>query len=278
MDKNYYFELVIKPSSHYELFLDFLLEVYQFGLEEFEDSFILRGEEPFDDIVWAVKYFKDELEKNLKIEINLDISTCKKENKDWIENFKKSIKPIFIDPFYIHPSWYPPKDNAKNILLDPALAFGSGHHETTSSVIEILKDIVNPKETVLDVGVGSGILSLISAKMGATIDFCDIDPLSVESATDNFSKNSLDFRKNWEGSANGTDQKYSLVIANIIPDVIIAISTHLKKRVQAGGKIVLSGILEGRETLVLEYFDNFKLIKKIQKGEWITILLEKGEK
>ena len=274
MNKNYY-ELVIKPSSHYDLFLDFLLEIYQFGLEELDNTLILRGEESFEEIVWGVRHFKDELEKVLKIEIDLEISESQKENQDWVENFKKSIKPIFIDPFYIHPSWYPSKDGAKNILLDPALAFGSGHHETTYSVIEILKDIVSYDETVLDVGTGSGILSLISAKMGAIVDLCDIDSISIESATDNFKKNNLKFKNSWVGSANGTDKSYSLVIANIIPDVIIAISSHLKNRVENGGKIILSGILEGRDSLVESYFEDFKLVKKIQKGEWITILLEK---
>jgi len=274
MDR-YYYELVISPSSNYDLFLDFLLDVYQFGLEELDNSLILRGEEPFKEIIWAVHHFKDELEKVLKIDINLDISESKRENQDWVENFKRSIKPILIDPFYIHPSWYPSKDGAKNIVLDPALAFGSGHHETTSSVIEILKDTVKAKDIVLDVGTGSGILSLISAKIGATVDICDIDSVSIESATDNFNKNSLIFRDSWIGSANGTDKSYSLVIANIIPDVIIAISSHIKKRVENGGKLILSGILEGRETLVESYFEDFKLIKKIKKGEWITILLEK---
>jgi len=275
MNKHYY-ELVIKPSSHYNLFLDFLLDVYQFGLEELDDTFILRGEEPFEDIIWAVNLFKDEVEKALKIDINLDISESKKENQDWVENFKKSIKPILIEPFYIHPSWYPPKDNAENIVLDPALAFGSGHHETTSSVIEILKDIVKPNDRIFDVGTGSGILSLVSAKIGASVDFCDIDSISVESAEDNFSKNGLEFGKSWIGSANGTDKTYSLVLANIIPDVIIAISNHLIKRVETGGKIILSGILEDRESLVLEYFEDFTFIRKVQKGEWVTILLEKG--
>lgn len=275
MNKNYYFELVIKPSSHYNLFLDFLLEVYEFGLEELDDSLILRGEEPFKDIIWAINYYKNELEKTLKIEIKIEILETKKENKDWIENFKKSIQPIFIEPFYIHPSWHSPKDDAENILLDPALAFGSGHHETTSSVIEILKDIVKPKDTVLDVGTGSGILALVSSKMKAIVDLCDIDSISVESASDNFKKNNLEFNKSWEGSANGTDNSYSIVVANIIPDVIIAISSHLKKRVESDGKLILSGILEGRDSLVLEYFENFKVLKKIQKGEWITILLEK---
>jgi ribosomal protein L11 methyltransferase len=273
--KDIYYELVVKPSAHYDLLLDFLLEIYEHGLEELEGSFILRGEEPFEEVIWAINYFKDEISNKTGTLFEIEISETQKENRDWVENFKKSIQPISIPPFYIHPSWHEPKDGAENILLDPALAFGSGHHETTSSVIEILKDLVEENQTLLDVGTGSGILSIISAKMGATVDFCDIDPLSVESARDNFAKNSLKFRDSWEGSANGTDKSYSLVVANIIPDVIIAISNQLKKRVEDGGKLILSGILEGKDSLVLDYFGDYKVIKRIKKNEWITLLLEK---
>lgn len=275
MNKEFYYELVVKPSSYYELFLEFLIEISEGGLEELDNSLILRSEETFNDTIWAIEYFRQELSKNLDLTIDVDVIETKKENIDWIENFKQGVKPIYIPPFYIHPSWHSPKDGAKNVLIDPALAFGSGHHETTSSVIEILKEIVVDGETLLDVGTGSGILSIVSAKMGAVVDFCDIDPISVESARENFAKNDLNFRDSWEGSANGTDKSYSLVVANIIPDVIIAISNQLKKRVGDNGKLLLSGILVGKDSLVLEYFEDFKLLNKIEKNEWVTLLLEK---
>ncbi len=271
-----YYELIVSPSTHYDIFLDFLLEISETGFEERDGSFILRDNEPLDDIIWALDYFNQELQKSLNIKIDLKISQTEHENKDWIEAFKNSVQPIFIDPFYIYQSWNEPREGAINILLDPALAFGSGHHETTSSIVEILKDIIKNDDVVLDVGTGSGLLALVSAKIGATIDFCDIDPMSVESAIDNFKKNNLNYRNAWEGSANLTEEKYSVVLANIIPDVIIAISQHLKNRVKSGGKLVLSGILNGRENAVIERFNKFKLIKKIEKGEWVTLLLEKG--
>jgi ribosomal protein L11 methyltransferase len=275
MSSSYYYELVVTPSIHYELFLDFILQLQEIGLEELDNSIILRSEEPFENEIWAIHYFRDELNKTLGSNITVDIVETKKEHKDWVENFQKSVQPVFISPFYIHPSWHSPKEGAENILIDPALAFGSGHHETTSSVIELLSQIVQKDEKVLDVGAGSGILSLISAKIGAKVDFCDIDPLSVESSISNFEKNSLAYNRCWEGSANGTDESYSLVIANIIPDVIIAISNHLKKRVSKNGKLILSGILNNKERLIYEYFSDFEVIKRVEKGEWITLLLKR---
>jgi len=101
--------------------------------------------------------------------------------------------------------------------------------------------------------------------------------LSIESAIYNFKKNNLTYRNFWIGSANTTNETYSLVIANIIPDVIIAISQHLNNRVKNSGKLLLSGILSGKDDSVIERFKNFKLIQKVEKGEWITLLLEKRD-
>jgi ribosomal protein L11 methyltransferase len=273
--KEFYYELEVKPSSHYEHFLDLLIDIYPEGFEELNGSFILRNEDSLDDIEWTLNLFRDKWAEATGEEIELSIQKEKKQNIDWIENFKKSIQPILIEPFYIHPSWHSPKSGFQNIILDPALAFGSGHHETTSSCVEILRDEATSSTTLLDVGTGSGILSLIASKIGSTVDLCDIDPISVESAIENFSKNGLSYRDAWEGSAHSTEREYNLVVANIIPDVIVAIAYHLRNRVKDGGKLLLSGILQNSEERVLEQFTEFSLVKRIQKNEWVTLLLEK---
>ena len=271
---NYYYELVIKPSEYYNLFLDFLLDIYPDGFEELDGSLILRSENSLDEIIWAVKYFTQELEKKLKKTITVDILLTKKENKDWVEKFKNSIKPVLISSFYIRPSWYPPKDKVRNIILDPASAFGTGHHETTSAVIELMIKYLKPSDTVLDIGTGSRILSLIASDMGAKVDFCDVDSIAVESALKNFKKNNLTFNKSWIGSIDLAQDNYYFILANIIPDVIIAISDDIKQKVNFNSKIILSGILENKADLVLSYFKDFQLIEKLQKGEWITLLLQ----
>ena len=276
MSKQFYYELkVIPPSEYYNLFLDFLLEISDIGLEELDGSLILRSENSFQDIRFAINYFAEQLSKKFGEKIDIEVSEEKKENIDWIKKFQESIKPIYIPPFYIHQSWNSPKDGAENIIIDPALAFGSGHHETTSSVIELLVKIVGDSDGVLDIGTGSGILAIVSAKLGAVVDFCDIDEVAVESAKENFQKNGLQFRNCWVGSANGTDEKYSIVLANIVADVIVAISNQIADRVQEGGYLVLSGILVGNEDRVLDFFPQFTILDKIIKNEWITLLLKK---
>jgi ribosomal protein L11 methyltransferase len=273
--EKFYYELVVTPSSHYQLFLDFILQISENGLEEFDGSIILRANEPFKEVVWGINHFREKLEKSLGETLSVDISETERENRDWIEGFKQSVQPVSIEPFYIYPSWHEPKEGAVNISIDPALAFGSGHHETTAMCIDMLGQIDLSGEKVLDVGTGSGILSIVSAKMGAEVDFCDIDPVAVESARENFLKNGLQFRDSWVGSVGDREKYYSLVVANIIPDVIIAISKDLKERVDVGGQLILSGILESRERQILESFQEFKLIKKLEKGEWVALLLQK---
>jgi len=129
-------------------------------------------------------------------------------------------------------------------------------------------------DMVLDVGAGSGILSLVAAKIGAKVDFCDVDSIAVESAIKNFQKNNLTFNNSWIGSVDLAKHNYSFLLANIIPDVIIAISDEIKQKVSFNSKIILSGILEQKEDFVLSYFKDLQLIEKLQKGEWITLLLQ----
>jgi ribosomal protein L11 methyltransferase len=275
VNERIYYELVVKPLSHYDLFLDFILQISVDGLEEFEDKIILRSLEPFDDIVWGIREFQKKISEYLNSKIEVEISVETRENRDWIESFKKSVQPVEIGNFYIYPSWHKPKENFTNISIDPALAFGSGHHETTALCVQTLQNMNLQNKEVFDVGTGSGILSLVSSKLGAVVDFCDVDEVAVESAKDNFNKNSLSFRDSWVGSAGASNNKYDLVIANIIPDVIIAISRDLKSRVSENGQLLLSGILNNKVDFVLKSFTDFKLIKQEEENEWVALLLER---
>jgi ribosomal protein L11 methyltransferase len=270
-----YYELVVTPLSHYDLFLDFILQISEIGLEEFEDKIILRSSDPFDDTVWGIQQFQKKISEHFQTEIGVEISVEEKENRDWIESFKQSVQPVEIQNFYIYPSWHQPKKGFSNILIDPALAFGSGHHETTALCVKAISENNLENKTVLDVGTGSGILSIVSAKIGAIVDLCDVDEVAVESAKENFQKNELAFRNSWVGSAGNTENKYDFVIANIIPDIIIAISNDLKNRVAENGKLLLSGILQNRVDFVLQNFKEFKLVKREDKNEWVSLLLER---
>jgi len=275
MPPSHYFELVVTPDSHYELFLDFVLQLPIDAIEEIDDSIVIRSDETLDDIQWAIENFSNKLQEHLNENIQVSIESFKKENKDWVDAYKQGIDPVEVANFYIHPSWYEDKENFHNIIIDPALAFGSGHHATTASCLTLLSTYVKEGQEVLDVGCGSGILSIAAAKVGAVVDMCDSDPLAVQSALDNAKTNGIEIHNSWEGSAIDAPQQYDLVIANIVADVIVIIAPSLKKCLNSRGRLLLSGILDKYEGKVTDKFKDFKIEKRVQQDEWITLLLSK---
>ena len=268
-----FFELYVKPSSKKEIILNFLMEKFFNGIEEIEDGFILRSEDDFSELIKSLKEYISALEEIFDEKIDLKIEIKEKSNKDWIENYKNSITPVEIDEFYIHPSWYEPKKDKINILVDPALAFGSGHHETTRSCVKAIKKYVNKNKKVLDVGCGSGILGIVAAKLGARVDACDTDPLAVSSTKENYVLNNVKFNTVWEGSAALSNEKYDVVVANIIADVLIFIANDLKSRVN--DILILSGIIDKYKDKVLKKYKEFELIDEIKDNEWITLIFRK---
>ena len=153
----YYFELTLKPETQYELFLDLLGSITDDAIEECEEQLIIRSEEELEDLKFGIEQFSS------AIGINCEITYEKKENIDWIKEYQKSVKSVEIGNFFVRPSWEEKKEGKIDIIINPALSFGSGHHETTSSCIEAIDEFVKEKQTVLDVGTGSGILAIAAA-------------------------------------------------------------------------------------------------------------------
>jgi ribosomal protein L11 methyltransferase len=234
-------------------------------------SHILRDTQNLDDILWAINEFAK------KLNIKLDSKLEKKANEDWIQKYQNSIKPVEVGSFYIRPVWEAKKENKIDLIINPALAFGSGHHETTSSCIESIDRYIKAKDSVLDVGCGSGILAIAAFKKDAKVDICDTDELALKSAKENFILNNATFNDAWVGSANKSNKEYDLVIANIIADIILLIEDDLKNRVKKNGILILSGIIENYFPKIKESFLDFSIIENIKKGEWHTLVLKKSE-
>jgi ribosomal protein L11 methyltransferase len=268
-----YFELSVKINAFKDEIENFLIERFNNGIEERDSTLILRSEESFDKLIDELKEYVKALEEIFNTKIDLKIKVEEKSNIDWIENYKKSIKPIEIENFYIHPSWYENKEGKINIIIDPALAFGSGHHETTRSCVKAINKYIKKGDTFLDVGCGSGILSIVAAKKGAIVDLCDTDPLAIKSAKENFELNNVKYNDIWVGSAGDTDKKYDVVVANIIADILIFIANDIKSKVN--GYLILSGIIDKYKNKVLEKYKEFKLIEEIPENEWVTLVLKK---
>jgi ribosomal protein L11 methyltransferase len=270
--QNKYYELTITLNDDFvEFIADFVANIAGDGVEIGYEKIIVRGE---SDLTF-VKDALISLASTLSGDINMNYVLEEKENQDWIQTYKDSIEPIEAGKFYIFPSWYEPKDDCINIKIDPALAFGSGHHATTFSCLTAISDYVQADDSVIDVGCGSGILGLAAKKLGATVALCDTDPVSVASCKENFTLNDEQYDKLWEGSIDKTNDTYDVVIANIIADVLRFIAKDLKAATKEDGYLILSGILDKKEELVKESFKDLTLKKKTLKDEWVTLIYKK---
>ena len=274
MDK-YYYELTIKPNLYYELFLDLASSLTNDALEELDETIIIRSEDTLDDVKSGVIEFAKELTNAFDTEIFCETTLEKKENQDWIKLYQNSVQPIEVGNFYIHPSWSNPVSGLKNILIDPTLAFGSGHHETTNACLLAVEKYIKAEYSVADIGTGSGILGIAASKLGANVDICDTDIVAVNDAIKNFESNNSKVNEYWEGSANTTKKIYDVVIANIVADVLSMIAKDLKKITKDEGIIILSGIMEQHKQKVLNKFKDCIILDEIQQNEWVTLIVKK---
>ncbi len=276
--QEHYFELKVSVSSHHSLFCDFLADTLPIGFEETDDGFIIRSEDNLDTIIWGLEQFAEALSKALGENIDIECEQTKLNNSDWVQLYQDSVKPLTIDKFYIHPTWDEPHKELINIEINPALAFGTGHHPTTASALRAIAKYVKKGDRVLDVGCGSGILAIGAIKIGAVVDACDTDNASVENSRQNAELNSVEFENLWEGSCSETKGSYDVVVANIVADVLIFIANDLKNALKEGGVLILSGILDKYEAKVLKFYQDFEILEKIDQDEWVTLILKKGKK
>ena len=157
------------------------------------------------------------------------------------------------------------------------MAFGTGTHETTSLCIEALEDYVEKGDTVFDIGCGSGILSIVSAKLGAEkVVAIDLDPLCVKTSKENIIKNKLEDKiKVEKGDLLQVLQgKADLIVSNIIAEVILTMTDDIKDYLKVGGRFIASGIILEKKDRVLDSlkYNDFKIEKIKTQGEWVSII------
>ncbi|MDR3345997.1 MAG: 50S ribosomal protein L11 methyltransferase [Campylobacteraceae bacterium] len=278
MNKNY-FELFVRPSSHKELFMDFLLS-FSDAIEESGDALVLRSEESLDDVVFGVEEFAKKLSEVFGKSVSVQTSLGERENEDWIKKYQDSIEPVQAGCVYVRPSWRESKEGLIDVVIDPALAFGSGHHESTYGCLLMLQRYVSLGERVLDVGTGSGILAIASSKLGAITDICDTDEQALESAKENFAKNSVKYKNAWAGSITSASKnnggiKYALIVANIVADVLLMLEKDLRDALLQDGVLILSGILNKYENSVKKAYGALTLIDEFIVGEWHTLVYKR---
>jgi ribosomal protein L11 methyltransferase len=212
------------------------------------------------------------------------IKTASLPEQDWGENWKRFFKPVQVTSrFVVKPPWSKIRLKRGQIPIDitPGMAFGTGTHATTILCIQALEERLQKRGlSVLDVGTGSGILSIIAAKLGAReVWGVDIDGVAVENARENVEKNHVsDIVKIRKGSIGNLQKKFDVVVANIDPKSLRRMRKPLLSHLKNQGFLILSGILEGEKEKLHEYYLEtglLRCIKETQEGEWVCLTFRK---
>ena len=226
------------------------------------------------DIIPVLEQLKLLLPADAKVEV---ISV---KQSDWANNWKKYYKPVHVGKnIVIKPSWekYEKKPGEVVAELDPGMAFGTGTHETTTMCMELLERYAAGK-TILDVGCGSGILSIVAMLLGAKSALgVDIDPVAVDVATENGEKNGLTspgYVIKLGNLADDIEGKYDIAVANIVAEAIIMLAPDVKKFIAQDGIFICSGIIEDRIDDVKQKLTQYgyDIKEVIHRGEWAAML------
>ena len=205
--------------------------------------------------------------------------------QDWAESWKKYYKPIKLGKITIVPAWedYTASEDEIILRMDPGMAFGTGTHETTRLVIELMQDILTGNERVLDVGTGSGILAICASKLGAKkCAAYDIDPVAVRVARENIEADGADNVtcdvSDLLQSVDLSEGGYDLILANIVADIIIRMLPDIDPYLAKDGKMILSGIIAPRADEVRKSIkeNGLRVVCETQENDWLAILVERA--
>ncbi|WP_314341374.1 50S ribosomal protein L11 methyltransferase [Leptotrichia wadei] len=259
---------------------------------DYNDNFSIKND------VWSIiGYIVDNRFANTKLNIifnNLkefmesenefiyEIFTAKCNDEDWKDEWKKYFHTVNItDNIVIKPSWdeYEPSDNEIVVEIDPGLAFGTGTHETTSLCVEFLEKYAQNKKKLLDIGCGSGILMLIGKKLGVEkVVGIDIDEKVNDVVLENFSKNGINdnFQVIIGNLVDNVNEKYDLVVSNILVDVLEKLLEDIEKALEKGAIVIFSGILNEKEEAFLKKAKNYNLkqIDRKDKNNWVSLVFK----
>lgn len=208
------------------------------------------------------------------------ITVSEVDEKDWAEEWKKYYKPVEIGNIAIVPSWqdYKAEGNKTIVRLDPGMAFGTGTHESTALCLEAIQEYVKPGMDVLDVGTGSGILAIAAKKfLAKRVLAVDIDEVAVKVAEENARLNGVEIEIKKNDLVEGIEEKFDVVIANIVADIIKKLSKDINRVLKEDGIFISSGIIEDRLEDVLKNFEknSFEILEVRKMGTWCLVVSKK---
>ena len=305
MDKNY-FELRLKINPDMEdliseIFFDnFDCEGVVLAEETYKDlemvsttegtlKIFLKDDDSttFEDMKYDVEnvldlYREEFLSRGLTDEElgSWDFELEEKKSEDWSQKWKEKWDVTHVtDKIAVVPDWidYVPKKGEVIIKLEPGCAFGTGTHQTTQLCMKALEKYMKPNDKVADIGMGSGILSILAEKLGASYVYgCDTDDTVIEVAKENAKKNGVDAIFEL-GTADKVNEKFDFVCANILHFVLAEIMGDLKNLMKTGALMSLSGILDEKKQMVIDAYEkeNLELVEEIHQDQWTSFVVKR---
>lgn len=305
MDKNY-FELRLKINPEME---DLIAEIF---FDNFDCEGVVLAEETYKDLEMisttegTLKIFLKDDDSTTFEDMKYDIENVldlyreefqsrgltdeelgswdfeleEKKTEDWSQKWKEKWDVTHVtDKIAVVPDWidYKPKGNEVIIKLEPGCAFGTGTHQTTQLCMKALEKYMNKGDKVADIGMGSGILSILAKKLGATSVYgCDTDDTVIEVAKENAKKNNVEATFEL-GSADKINDKFDFVCANILHFVLAEIMGDLKNLMKTGAMMSLSGILDEKKQMVIDAYEkeNLELVEEIHQDQWTSFVVKR---
>ena len=268
---------------------------------------ILPETEADDGIAYLSFYLEEDADtesilKNVRQELEdmsefMDLGECsieesETEDVDWVNNWKQYFHQFYVDDILIIPSWedVKPEDEDKMVIhIDPGTAFGTGMHETTQLCIRQIRKHVTPDTEILDVGCGSGILGMLALKFGAKHSVgTDLDPCAIDATYENMEVNGISKDQYEVMIGNIIDDKavqdkvgyecYDIVVANILADVLVALTPVIVNQMKKGGIYITSGIIDDKEETVVEAVKKagLEVLEVTYQGEWVSVTARKN--
>lgn len=268
---------------------------------------ILPETEADDGIAYLSFYLEEDADtesilKNVRQELEemsefMDLGECsieesETEDVDWVNNWKQYFHQFYVDDILIIPSWedVKPEDEDKMVIhIDPGTAFGTGMHETTQLCIRQIRKHVTSDTEILDVGCGSGILGMLALKFGAKHSVgTDLDPCAIDATYENMEVNGISKDQYEVMIGNIIDDKavqdkvgyecYDIVVANILADVLVALTPVIVNQLKKGGIYITSGIIDDKEKTVVEAVKKagLEVLEVTYQGEWVSVTARKN--
>lgn len=275
------------PEDDGIAYLSFFVEEKEDGSLEVNGESVTR-----EEILQSVKSELEDLRMFMDIGEG-SVVVDETEDIDWINNWKQYFHQFTIDDILVIPSWeqIQPEDADKLVLnIDPGTAFGTGMHDTTQLCIRQLRKYITPETVLLDVGTGSGILSILSIMFGAERAIgTDLDPCAVEAVENNCFNNKIAPEQFELLIGNIITEKevqdkvgyecYDIVVANILADVLVPLTPVIVNQMKKGGIYITSGIIDDKEQMVVDAVTaaGLEVLEVTYQGEWVSVTAKKPE-